>query len=57
MFGVSWATHTIDTALLPHLKIMPLQWAEIILSPVLAGALIAHLSAQTAVMKELAKLA
>jgi len=57
LLGAGYATHTIDTALLPHLRLMPLQWLELILSPVIAGTLIAHLTAQGAVMKELEKLA
>jgi cell division transport system permease protein len=49
-------THTIDTAIFPHLKLMPGQWALLILSPLLAGTLIAHATAQRTVMKELARL-
>jgi cell division transport system permease protein len=43
-------------ALVPHLGLSPAQWAALLLSPLLAGSLIAHLAAQRAVMKELARL-
>jgi hypothetical protein len=56
IFAIGWATQTIDAAIFPRLRLMPLEWVAVILSPVLVGTLIAHLTAQTAVMKELAKL-
>ena len=54
--GISYMTHTIDTAIFPHIRIMPMYWVGIILAPVIAGALIAHFTAQRTVMRELARL-
>lgn len=50
------ATHTIDSSLLPHLKLMPVQWAILLLLPLISGSLIAHLTAQATVLKELSRL-
>jgi cell division transport system permease protein len=50
------ATHTIESSLLPHLKLMPLQWATLLLLPLVSGSLIAHLTAQATVLKELSRL-
>lgn len=56
LLGISYMTHTIDTSLIPHLSLAPLQWALIISAPVLAGSLVAHITAQRTVMRELVKL-
>jgi len=56
IFAVSYMTHTVDTAVFPHIKLMPLHWALIALVPVVAGTLIAHLTAQRTVMRDLARL-
>lgn len=56
LLAIGYATHTVDAALFPRLKFVPLQWVALILSPVLAGSLVAHFTAQRAVMRELAKL-
>jgi len=56
ILAVSYMTHTIDTAIFPHIRIMPLQWALLLAAPVLAGSIIAHLTAQRTVMRELGKL-
>ena len=56
IIGISYMTHTIDTAIFPHIRIMPLYWAAIVLAPVIAGSLIAHFTAQRTVMRELARL-
>lgn len=50
------ATRTIDTALLPHLNLPPVQWALFVLMPILTGAIIAHITAQLTVMRVLSKL-
>lgn len=50
------ATHTVDSALVPHLQLMPLHWAALILSPIAAGALIAHITAQATVLRILSKM-
>ena len=57
ILGVSYMTHTIDTAIFPHIRLMPLEWILIAAAPVLAGSLIAHFTAQRTVMRELSKLA
>lgn len=56
ILAVSYMTHTVDTAIFPHIRLMPLQWALLLAAPVLAGSLIAHLTAQRTVMRELSKL-
>ena len=56
LFVIGGATHTIDSSLLPHLKLMPLQWATLLLLPLISGSLIAHLTAQATVLKELSRL-
>ena len=56
ILGVSYMTHTVDTTIFPQLRLMPLHWALIAVVPVLAGSLIAHLTAQRTVMRELARL-
>ncbi|MDF3023750.1 MAG: putative cell division protein [Alphaproteobacteria bacterium] len=57
ILGVSYMTHTIDTAIFPHVRLMPLEWILIAAAPVLAGSLIAHFTAQRTVMRELSRLA
>ncbi len=57
ILGVSYMTHTIDTAIFPHIRLMPLEWILIAAAPVLAGSLIAHFTAQRTVMRELSRLA
>ncbi|MBI3441236.1 MAG: hypothetical protein HY052_05475 [Proteobacteria bacterium] len=49
-------THTLDDTILPHLKWAPLQWLLVVVSPIAVGSLIAHLTAQATVLKELSKL-
>lgn len=49
-------THTIDSAILPHLRLLPLHWAGLILVPVAAGAIIAHITAQVTVLRALSKM-
>lgn len=57
ILAVSYMTHTIDTAIFPHIRIAPLQWALLLAAPVIIGSLIAHLTAQRTVMRELGRLA
>lgn len=56
ILGVSWMTHTVDTTIFPQVRLMPLHWAAIAAAPVVIGTLIAHLTAQRTVMRELARL-
>jgi cell division transport system permease protein len=49
-------TQTSLDSVVPHLTIAPLQWAILLLAPILAGSLIAHLTAQATVLRELARL-
>ncbi len=53
---VSYMTHTVDAAILPRLKLVPLEWLALMISPVLFSALVAHLTAQKTVMGELVRL-
>ena len=56
MLVIGAVTHTIESSFLPHLKLMPLQWAALLLLPLISGSLIAHLTAQATVLKELSRL-
>ena len=56
MLVIGAVTHTIESSFLPHLKLMPLQWAALLLLPLVSGSLIAHLTAQATVLKELSRL-
>ena len=56
ILGTGYMTHTVDTAMMPHLKLVPLEWIGLMLSPILFSALVAHLTAQTTVMRELVRL-
>lgn len=53
---IGYVTRTVDTAIFPQLRLLPLQWSLLIVMPLLSGLFIAHLTAQAAVMKELEKL-
>ncbi|MDE1153799.1 MAG: hypothetical protein PW788_14790 [Micavibrio sp.] len=56
ILGISYMTHTIDTAIFPHVRLIPVQWGLLVAAPVLLGSLIAHFTAQRTVMAELSKL-
>lgn len=56
LLAIGAITHTFISNIFPHLQIMPLQWAIVLLLPVFAGSLVAHLTAQATVLKELSKL-
>jgi len=56
LFAIGAVTHTIGSSMLPHLKLMPVQWAILLVLPLLSGSLIAHLTAQATVLKELSRL-
>ncbi len=56
LFALGHVTHLLDSGFLPHLKLMPAQWAMLLTLPVVTGCLIAHLTAQASVLRELAKL-
>lgn len=56
LFAIGMLTHALDSTIFPYLKWMPLQWTLVVLSPVAIGSLIAHLTAQATVLKELSRL-
>lgn len=56
LFAIGAVTHTLQSSFLPHLKLMPLQWTALLVLPLISGSLIAHLTAQATVLKELSKL-
>jgi cell division transport system permease protein len=56
LFAIGHMTRTIDSSLLPSLDVLPMQWIVLLFSPILAGALIAHMTAQKTVMNALARL-
>jgi len=49
-------THTLNMDIFSYFKIMPMQWLMLILAPVILGSMIAHLTAQATVLRELSKL-
>jgi cell division transport system permease protein len=53
---ISSITRTLNTDILSSLQLMPLQWVMLIVSPLAIGSLIAHLTAQATVLKELSRL-
>lgn len=56
LYAIGQMTRTIDSSLLPDLHLTEKDWALLIAAPIMAGALIAHLTAQKTVMKALARL-
>ncbi len=56
LLAIGAVTHTIESNIFPHLRLMPLQWVTLFLLPILSGSLIAHLTAQATVLKELSRL-
>lgn len=56
LFALGIVTHGFDNSLIAHLQILPLQWAAVLGLPIIGGSLIAHLTAQAAALKELARL-
>ncbi|TAL31683.1 MAG: hypothetical protein EPN97_10800 [Alphaproteobacteria bacterium] len=56
LLGVSYMTHTVDAAILPQIRLMPFEWAGIMVAPLVFAALVAHLTAQKTAMRELARL-
>jgi cell division transport system permease protein len=56
LLGASYMTHTVDAAILPHIRLMPLEWAGIMTAPLVFAALVAHLTAQKTALRELARL-
>ncbi len=56
LLALGHATHAAASGVLPHLKLMPAQWALLVTLPALTGCVIAHLTAQASVLRELAKL-
>ena len=56
LYAIGQMTRTIDSSLLPNLHLTEKDWALLIAAPIMAGALIAHLTAQKTVMKALARL-
>lgn len=56
LLALGYATRSIDAAILPRLKLLPWQWLALAVSPVFLGSLVAHLTAQKAVMRELARM-
>lgn len=49
-------THSVEKNIFPDIQLLPLQWAVLLLLPIVAGSLIAHLTAQATVLKELSRL-
>jgi len=53
---VGTITQTLNTNIFAYLRVMPLQWLLLIISPVVIGSFISHLTAQAAALRELSKL-
>jgi cell division transport system permease protein len=56
LLTIGAVTHTIESNIFPHLKLIPIQWVVLLFLPIASGSLIAHLTAQATVLKELARL-
>jgi cell division transport system permease protein len=56
LMGIRAMTHSVDATIMPHIHLSPLQWGFLVLAPVLTGSLVAHITAQRTVMRELVKL-
>lgn len=53
---IGFATHTVESPIFPHLQILPMHWGLLLFLPLLASSLIAHLTAQATVLRELSRL-
>lgn len=53
---VGAATQRIDPALIPHLQLTPLHWIILFAAPVAGGIVVAHVTAQSTVMRALSKM-
>ncbi|MFH1158749.1 MAG: hypothetical protein V1721_07730 [Pseudomonadota bacterium] len=56
LFVIGYVTRTVGGDIFPRLQLTPPQWTALLLLPVTAGSLIAHLTAQATVLKELSRL-
>lgn len=56
LFGIAHITHTLDENIFFHMRWMPLQWVVLVIAPIAAGGIVAHLTAQATVLKELSRL-
>lgn len=56
LFAIGMITHSMENNIFPHLQLNPIQWATLLLLPLLTGSLIAHMTAQATVLKELSRL-
>ncbi len=56
LLATGLAPHTVEGNIVPHLQLLPMHWALLLLLPILASSLIAHLTAQATVLKELSRL-
>lgn len=54
--GLGAVTYSIESNIFPHVHFIPLQWITLLLLPIISGSLIAHLTAQATVLKELSRL-
>lgn len=56
LIAVGVITETLNTNIFAYFKVMPLEWLLLIISPVVIGSFIAHITAQAAALRELSKL-
>ncbi len=56
LLALGHVTHAAASGVLPQMNLMPAQWAMLVTLPALTGCVIAHLTAQASVLRELAKL-
>ena len=56
LFIISYITRTVGGDIFPRLHLTSSQWTALLLLPITAGSLIAHLTAQATVLKELSRL-
>jgi len=56
LMGIGYLTGTMNTAIIPHIRLNFLEWSTLVAIPIVAGSLIAHLTAQVTVMRDLSRL-
>ncbi len=56
LISVAAITNTLNADVFAYIKIMPFEWILIIISPVVVGVAIAHLTAQATALREISKL-
>ncbi len=56
LVSIASVTDTLNANIFAYIKIMPIEWVLIIISPIIVGIAIAHLTAQATALREISKL-